>query len=297
VPGASPDLAFPFGIAASPATSETPPADPPDAVVLGGRAGSALVGLTAMTAGDQLVVRARGALGSAHGGPVTAAVAPRPLRVLGPDDRPLAGLVQPCGQGCAEAFLSAPARGPLTVEAVLPFGTAGFTLPLPLPRPAAARLRAVDRTLAAAKSFRMHEVLDNGLGAIYRVDYALAAPDRGRWHLDSGSGTADAVWIGEQRWSRDGRHPWTLETTGTQIRYPARNWSNFEANVTDLGPATWHASPVDVLAFIDGPGSAYHRLWVDHANHILHERMDAPGEFMGGDYTDYDTPVTITAPQ
>jgi hypothetical protein len=52
-----------------------------------------------------------------------------------------------------------------------------------------------------------------------------------------------------------------------------------------------------VLAFLDGPGTAYHRLWVDHANRILHERMDGPGEFMGGDYTDYNTPVTVTAPQ
>jgi hypothetical protein len=298
VPGASADLAFPFGIAASPATSEIPPPDPPDAVVLGGRAGSALVGLTAMTAGDQLVVRARGGLGSAHGMPVTAAAAPRPLRVLGPDGRPLTGLVQPCGQGCAETFLSAPARGPLTVEAVLPFGTAGFTLPWPLPRPAAARLRAVDRTLAATRSFRIHEVLDSGVGTLYHVDYALAAPDRGRWHLDSGNGTADAVWIGAHRWSRDGRHPWTVEVNDGQIDlYPARNWSDFEVNVTDLGPATWHASPVNVLAFLDGPGTAYHRLWVDHANRILHERMDGPGEFMGGDYTDYNTPVTVTAPQ
>ena len=298
VPGASPDLAFPVGIAATPAAGEAPPPDPPDAVVLGGRAGSALVGLTAMTASDLLVVRARGGLGSgAHGAPVAAAVAPRPLRVLGPDGRPLTGLVQPCGQGCAEVFLSAPARGPLTVEAVLPSGTARFSLPLPLPRPAAARLRAVDRTLATSKSFRIHEILDSGLGTIYRTDYALAAPDRVRWHLETGNAIVDTVWIGKQRWSRDGRHPWTLEVTDDQIHYPARNWSNFEANVTDLGPATWHASPVEVLAFMDGPSSAYHRLWVDHANRILHERVDASEGFVDRDYTGYDIPVTITAPQ
>lgn len=291
VPGGSPGLAFPFGIAASPATSEAPPPDPPDAVVLGGRTGSALVGLTAMIAGDLLVVRARGGID------IPPAVAPRPLRVLGPDGRPLTALAQPCGERCTEAFLTAPARGPLTVEAVLPFGTARFTLPLPLPRPAAARLRAADRTLAASKSFRIHGVVDSGLGTAYRIDYALAAPDRVRWHLDTGSGTADTVWIGEHRWSREGRGPWKLETIGNRIRYPARDWSAFEGNVTDLGPATWHASPVDVLAFIDIPNGAYYRLWVDHANRILHERMDAPGQFMDCDYTDYDTPVTITAPQ
>jgi hypothetical protein len=52
-----------------------------------------------------------------------------------------------------------------------------------------------------------------------------------------------------------------------------------------------------VLAFTDTANGSYHRLWVDHANRILHERMDAPGHFMDRDYTDYDTPVTITAPQ
>jgi hypothetical protein len=64
----------------------------------------------------------------------------------------------------------------------------------------------------------------------------------------------------------------------------------------DLGPAAWHGTPVDVLAFIDAANGAYHRLWVDHADRILHERMDAPGHFMDRDYTNYNTPATITVP-
>jgi copper transport protein len=44
LPGVSPDRAVGFGIAAAPATSGTPPPDPPDAVVLGGRAGNAWSG-------------------------------------------------------------------------------------------------------------------------------------------------------------------------------------------------------------------------------------------------------------
>ena len=67
--------------------------------------------------------------------------------------------------------------------------------------------------------------------------------------------------------------------------------------VVDLGPAAWRGAPAEVLAFLDPANSAYHRLWVDHANHILHERMDAPGHFMDRDYTSYGTPVTITAPK
>jgi copper transport protein len=291
VPGASPDVTVPFGIAASPATSGTPPPDPPDAVVLGGRAGSALVGLTAIPAGKLLAVRVRGGLG------IPPAVAPHPLRVRGPNGRPLPALVQPCGDGCAEAFLTIPTRGPLAVEAVLPRGTAHFTLPLPPPSPAAARLRTADRTLAASRSFQIHEVLDGGLGTVYRTDYAFAAPNRARWHFNSGTGTVDTVWVGKQRWSRDGRGPWKLESNQDQFHYPARNWSDLEANVTDLGPATWHGTPVEVLAFVDTASGAYHRLWVDHANRILHERMNAPGHFMDRDYTAYGTPVTITAPQ
>jgi copper transport protein len=294
VPGASPDAAVPFSIAAAPATTGPTPPDPPDALVLGGRAGSALAGLTAMTAGDQLVVRARGGLG------IPPAVAPRPLRVLGPSGRPLQAITQPCGDGCAEAFLTTPTRGPLGVEAVLPGkGTARFTLPLPLPRggSAAALLRTADRTLAASSSFRIHEVLDGGLGTVYRTDYVLAVPNRFRSHTASPASSGDVVWIANDRWIRDGAGPWKHEhTPGLEIRFPARNWSDFEGNVSNLGPATWHGTPVEVLAFIDTANGAYHRLWVDHTNRILHERMDAPGHFMDRDYTDYDIPVTITAP-
>src|SRR6266536_1667712 len=292
VPGAAPGLAARFAIAAAPATSGTPPPDPPDALVLGGRAGSALVGLTAMAAGSVLVVRVRGGLG------IPPAVAPRPLRVRGPDGHPLAALVQPCGDGCAEAFLTTPAGGPLAVEAVLPNkGTARFALPWPLARPAPGRLRAADRALAASRSFRIHEVLDGGLGTVYRTDYVLAAPSRFRSHTASPASSGDVVWIANDRWIRDGAGPWKHEhTPGLEIRFPARNWSDQEGNVVDLGPASWHGVPVEVLAFVDA-NVAYHRLWVDHANRILHARMAAPGHFMDRDYTAYGASVTITAPQ
>ncbi len=52
-----------------------------------------------------------------------------------------------------------------------------------------------------------------------------------------------------------------------------------------------------MLAFFDPANGAYHRVWVDPANRILHERMDAPGHFMDRDYTAYGVPATITAPR
>src|SRR6266511_1258346 len=293
VPGAPPGLAASFAIAATPTTAGTPPPDPPDALVLGGQAGSALVGLTAMTAGELLVVRVRGGLG------IPPAITPRPLRVRSAAGRALSALVQPCGDGCAEAFLTRPTRGPLVVEAVLPNnGTARFTLPWPLARPALGRLRTADRALAASRSFRIREVLTGGLGTVFRTDYVLAAPNRARWHLDTGSSTADTVWIGERRWLRDAAGPWKLQSTpGLELRFPARNWSDQVTGVVDLGPATWHGTPAEVLAFLDLANSAYHRLWVDRANRILHERMDAPGHFMDRDYSAYGVAVTITAPR
>jgi len=144
-----------------------------------------------------LVVRVRG---------IPPPVTPSPLRVRGAAGRALSALVQSCGDGCAEAFLTRPTRGPLVVEAVLPNkGTVRFTLPWSPARPALGRLRAADRALAASRSFRIREVLTGGLGTVFRTDYVLAAPNRARWHLDTGSSTADTVRIGERRWSRDGK--------------------------------------------------------------------------------------------
>jgi hypothetical protein len=279
------------GIAAAPATVGATPPDPPDALVLGGRAGSALVGLTAFAAGPGLVVRMQGGLG------IPPPVTPRPLRILGPDGRPVAASVQPCGAGCAEAFLPTRPRGPLTALAALPGGTARFQVPVPLPPSGAARLHAADRALARSESYRIHEVLDGGLGTIIRTDYVLEAPDRARWHTDSGTSTADTVWVGEARYSRDGDGPWKKETTpGLTLKFPARNWSDQEANVVDLGPARLGGIPVRVLAFIDAANGAYHRLWVDPADRILREQMHAPGHFMIRDYAGYGASVTITPP-
>jgi hypothetical protein len=168
---------------------------------------------------------------------------------------------------------------------------------VPLLPSGAARLRAADRALARSGSYRIYEVLDSGLDAVVRSDYVLEAPDRARWHTDTGKGTADTVWVGEARYTRDGDGPWKKETTpGLTLKFPARNWSDHEANVADLGPARLGATPVTVLAFIDSANGAYHRLWVDRANRILREQMHAPGHFMTRDYTGYGAPVTITPP-
>jgi hypothetical protein len=168
---------------------------------------------------------------------------------------------------------------------------------VPLPPSGAARLHAADQALARSGSYRIHEVLDSGLGTVIRTDYVLKAPDRARWHTDSGNSTADTVWVGEVRYTRDGHGPWKKEAVpGLTLKFPARNWSDREANVVDLGPARLGATPVTVLAFIDAGNGAYHRLWVDPANRILREQMHAPGHFMTRDYTGYGAPVTITPP-
>jgi copper transport protein len=277
---------------AAPQTTGPPPPDPPDAVVLGGRAGSALVGLTAYTRDGFLLVRVRGGLG------IPPPLVPSTLRLRTPHGQLLtpAG-TRRCGDGCLETLLAAPPQGRYTVQAAFPNDTARFRLPVPLPRPAAPRLRAADRTLAASDSYQIREVLDSGAGAVYRTDYVLKAPDRARWHLDTGSGTADTIWVGETRWSRDNAGPWKKETTpGLGLSYPARNWSDQEGNVVDLGAARIGSTPVSVLAFIDRANGAYHRLWVDRADRILRERMHAPGHFMDRDYAGYGAAVTITPP-
>ena len=156
-----------------PQTSGPPPADPPDAMVLGGRAGSALVGLTTYTRDGLLLVRVRGGLG------IPPAMVPTSLRLRrSAHGRPLTPVdTRRCGDGCLQTLLPAPAAGRYTVEAIFPKGAARFELPVPLPQPAAKRLRAADRTLAASGTYRIREVLDSGQGAVIRTDYVLKAPD------------------------------------------------------------------------------------------------------------------------
>jgi hypothetical protein len=181
--------------------------------------------------------------------------------------------------------------------ATLPAGSARFQVPVPLPPSGAGRLHAADRALARSGSYRIHEVLDSGLGAVVRTDYLLEAPDRARWHTDSGTSTLDTIWVGEARYTRDGDGPWKKETVpGLTLKFPARNWSDQQANVVDLGPARIGGTPVTVLAFLDRANGAYHRLWIDPANHILREQMHAPGHFMTRDYADYGAPVAIRPP-
>jgi len=237
-------------------------------------------------------VRVRGGLG------IPPPVVPT-LRILAPDGHALGTPLRRCGDGCLEALVTSPRPGRYTVLAQVPKGTARFTLPMPLPPPAPARLRVVDRTLAASRSYRIHEVLTGGLGTVFRTDYLLKAPDSMQQHTKGSDGsTADVIWIGEERWLRQGTGPWKHEKTpGLTVRFPARNWSDQERNVVDLGPSTFHGTRVDVLAFLDPAAGAYHRLWVDQRNRVLHERMDAPGHFMDRDYTAYGAPLTISPPR
>jgi len=275
-----------------PQSSGPPPPDPPDAVVLGGRAGGALAGLTTYARGGLLLVRVQGGLG------IPPAIVPTSLRLRSPHGQPLPPIdTRRCGDGCLQTLLPTPPEGRYLVEATFPKGTAHFPLPLPLPRPAADRLKAADRTLAGSGSYRIHEVLDSGLGAVFRSDYLLKAPDRARWRTNTGAETADTVWIGEDRYTRQGTGAWKKETTpGLTLSFPARNWSDHQANVVDLGPPRIGTTPVTVLAFIDLGNGAYHRLWVDRTDRILREHMDAPGHFMDRDYSHYGAAVTITPP-
>jgi copper transport protein len=276
----------------APRATGPPPPDPPDAVVLGGRAGSALAGLTAYARDGLLVVRVRGGLG------IPPPEAPTILRLLTAHKRALTATVtRGCGTGCRETLLPVPPAGRYAVQATFPGGVASFDLAVPLPRPAAGRLRAADRALAASGTYQLHEVLDGGRGAVFRSDYAFKAPDQARWRTAAGGETADTVWLGEDRYTRQGAGPWKKETVpGLTLAFPARNWSDREANVVDLGPATFGGTAVRVLAFLDAANGAYHRLWVDRADRIVHERMDAPGHFMDRDYAAYGKPVTITPP-
>jgi len=125
--------------------------------------------------------------------------------------------------------------------------------------------------------------------------YQWAAPDRLRLRSDAGSET---IIIGKQRFDR---------TSGSWIpsawpdaggyRWPIYEYARTAAEVTLLRRETLEGTPCWVLSFLDTPSGGRLTLWIGEADGLVRrQQMFAVGHYMESVFSDFNAPVTITAP-
>jgi copper transport protein len=125
--------------------------------------------------------------------------------------------------------------------------------------------------------------------------YQWAAPDRMRLRSDGGSET---IIIGTQRYDRAGGSwiPSAWPDPGG-YRWPIYEYARTAAEVTLLRRETVDGTPCWVLGFLDTPSGGRLTLWIGEADGLVRrQQMFAVGHYMESGFSDFNAPVTITAP-
>lgn len=160
---------------------------------------------------------------------------------------------------------------------------------------ASAILGAADAAMNRLTSLRERETIAAG-GPATTTSYEWVAPDR--MHLTSTAGSETIV-IGKQRFDRATGGPWVAsdwpEPNG--YRWPQFSFARSAAEVTILGREEVDGVMCWVIGFLDTAGDARYTFWIgEDDNLIRQQRMFAVGHYMESRYTDFNAPLTITAP-
>ncbi len=162
-------------------------------------------------------------------------------------------------------------------------------------------LRRMVATMGALSSYRLDESLTSGLGTTVDTTYAFAAPDSFESHLVENGSRFSTVWIGDTRYTRQGKGTWKVERGGPAVPVPTYIWDSFRPyqDVRILGRATLDGVRTTEIAFAGGSSDlpVWFRLWVDASGLVHKAEMRAPGHFMDHRYYDYDAPIRIAPPK
>jgi len=107
--------------------------------------------------------------------------------------------------------------------------------------------------------------------------------------------------IADRSYRRDGPdEPWNASDTPT-LRVPSHLWDVADRRAARIvGTDVIDGRPTTVLSFYGedelGAVPLWFRLWVDNDDVVRRAEMRAPGHFMDHTYCDFDTPMTVEAP-
>lgn len=259
--------------------SQSLPASPQGAVVLGGEVGARAVALA--VSGKSLTASV---LSPTSGDPESG------LKVsFRTGGESLAAM--PCGAGCYRATA---ARAPRQVDIVLPDGRAFFRIPATT-RPGTAVVTRAARVFRGLRSLVYVESLRSGPSGGLLTTWRMAAPDRLSYQIRNG---AAALVIGSQRWDQTRPGAKWVRSESTRLNVPGPTWGDGVANARVLGSSTLHGRPVWLVSFTTPSVPAWFTAWIEKGSYrTLQLRMTAASHFMFHRYTRFNAPLKIVPPR
>jgi copper transport protein len=261
-------------------------------LTLGGRAGTALVGLTLSPGepgrNDVLVYVL----------PLAGEMPATRLQVAMSIDGQRIGLY-PCGMTCRRT--AADITGGERIEVQIGSSEARvafFDIP-PLPAPDGSELfTELERRMHTLSSYRMDQSLSSGSSTL-RTGYEVRAPDRMRARSTGGF---QIVWLGGTEYvqKRPGAG-WIVERGEPSFPVLSFVWDDVPDRIIDpriVGEARVDGVATSVLSFYGPLSSAayWFRLWVDSTGLVRRVEMRAQGHFMNQRYFAFDAPIEIDPP-
>lgn len=265
-------------------------------VTLADHAGPTLVTLTiGPTTSGPAVITAR--LQDAGGQALEAASVRFSASLAGTDTRVDTLLSARGGRFIGSADLTRPGTWRLSVAVTpesSPAGTASFTIVLPT---GGARflLAQADAAMNRLRSARERQSISAG-GPPEVIEYQYQAPDRVLMRLRDGSET---IGVSERRFTRATGGAWSAEPWPDPggFRWPDYQYAQVATEVTLLGEEHREGVHCWVVAFATPANGARYTFWIGVDDSLVRAvRMIAPGHYMDATLSDFDAPVTITAP-
>lgn len=177
-----------------------------------------------------------------------------------------------------------------------PGGAAGqVTFALDLPTGGARSMLAhSDLAMNRLTSLSERQTIGAG-GPTLTTYYQWSAPDRLQLRSDAGSET---IIIGKQRYDRtSGNWLPSVWPDPDGYRWPDYEYARTAAEVTVLRRESLDSTPCWVLSFLDTPSGARITVWIGEADGLVRrQQMFMVGHYMESIFSDFNAPVTITAP-
>ncbi|HVX29494.1 MAG TPA: CopD family protein, partial [Nitrolancea sp.] len=155
-------------------------------------------------------------------------------------------------------------------------------------------------TMDTMTSMREDQTLADGVGNSVESHYQYASPDRFSYTTSSG---AQSIAIGTTQWYRQGDAAWESSQRSESFEVP-HTLTTFYNGATEFSLGRTETIDNEVCQIITfsvpelpGQGAAWYAWWVGTDTHLLRrEAMVADHHFMINHNFDFNTPITINAP-